>query len=130
MASGIMLSVMLACLLCWHADILGQDIDLVAERIDKIDILFGRLRGCGFYKPEQVKEYLFYTLGKRQPELFVPMHAGNHGYDYKDFVDKAEADGIDQKMTWTIYKGNRFKYQQDQTKGETTLLDSSALCCI
>jgi hypothetical protein len=97
-----------------------DEVDMVAGRTDKIDILFGGIRGCSLGEPEQVKRGLYYTLEKLQPELFIPMHAGSHSFAYKDFIDEARADGIDQSMKYPVHKGDFFLYKREKNEPETT----------
>ncbi len=82
--------------------------------------MFGGIRGCSLGRPEQVKQGIYYTLEKLQPKLFVPMHSGSHSFSYKEFVETAKNDGIDQKMKYVIHKGDRFKYSKDLSKTELT----------
>jgi ankyrin repeat protein/L-ascorbate metabolism protein UlaG (beta-lactamase superfamily) len=90
-----------------------DEIDLVAEKYDKIDIVFGGIRGCSLGQPEQVKQGLYYTMEKLQPNLFVPMHAGSHTFSLKEFAETAEKDGVEQKMKYVIHKGDRFVYTKN-----------------
>ncbi|MEN8225662.1 MAG: ankyrin repeat domain-containing protein [Bacteroidota bacterium] len=98
-----------------------DEIDILKERTENIDILFGGIRGCSLGEPEQVKKGLYYTLETLQPKLFVPMHGGAHTFVYKDFVETAKADGIKTDMKYVIHKGDRFKYSKDG-KGEVSAL--------
>jgi len=97
-----------------------DEIDLVAERNKDIDIVFGGIRGCSLGRPEQVKQGIYYTLDKLQPELFVPMHSGAHSFAYKEFAETAKKDGYDQKMQPVFHKGDYFMYSKDETKSELT----------
>jgi hypothetical protein len=101
-----------------------DEVDMVAGRTDKVDILFGGIRGCSLGEPEQVKRGLYYTLEKLQPELFIPMHAGSHSFAYKEFVETAHDDGIDQEMVYPVHKGDFFFYKKEESKpGTTDLID-------
>lgn len=97
-----------------------DEIDLVAERNQSIDIVFGGIRGCSLGRPEQVKAGIYYTLDKLQPALFVPMHAGAHSVAYQQFVEQAKIDGLNQKMKCVSHKGDHFTYSKEASKTELT----------
>ena len=98
-----------------------DEIDLLSQQTNKIDILFGGVRGCSLGEPEQVKKGIYYTLEKLKPELFIPMHAGAHSFVYKDFVEQARADGIEVEMKYVIHKGDRFDYSKPVKEGLSSL---------
>jgi L-ascorbate metabolism protein UlaG (beta-lactamase superfamily) len=101
-----------------------DEVDLIADRTEKIDILFGGIRGCSLGEPEQVKRGLYYTFDKLQPELFIPMHSGNHSYSYKEFVETAAAEGIAQEMEYPVHRGDFFIYKQEtHDSGTTNIID-------
>lgn len=97
-----------------------DEIDLIADKGVEIDILFGGIRGCSLGQPEQVKNGIYYTLDKLQPELFVPMHGGGHTFSYKEFVETANRDGYNQNMKYVIHRGDHFNYSSDKAKSELT----------
>ncbi|MCD4731028.1 MAG: ankyrin repeat domain-containing protein, partial [Bacteroidales bacterium] len=90
-----------------------DEIDIIADKNKEIDIVFGGIRGCSLGQPEQVKQGIYYTIEKLHPKLFVPMHSGSHSFAYKEFVETAKEDGIDQQMKYVIHKGDRFVYSKD-----------------
>jgi ankyrin repeat protein/L-ascorbate metabolism protein UlaG (beta-lactamase superfamily) len=94
-----------------------SEIDLVAQQNKNIDILFGPIRGCSLGTPEQVKAGTYYTLEKLHPALFVPMHSGDYRYEYRDFAEQAQRDGLTQPMKCVFAKGDRFHY----SRGEETV---------
>lgn len=97
-----------------------DEIDLVAARNQDIDILFGGIRGCSLGQPEQVKQGIYYTLDKLQPNVFVPMHAGAHSVAYRQFSGQAEKDGLKQEIEVVTHRGDSFNYSKDETKSELT----------
>jgi len=97
-----------------------DEIDMIAARDEKIDILFGGIRGCSLGRPEQVKKGIYYTLDKLQPEMFVPMHGGGHTFSYKEFVETAHKDGYDQNMKYVIHRGDHFNYKKEEPSSELT----------
>lgn len=97
-----------------------DEIDLVAGKYDKIDIVFGGIRGCSLGQPDQVKKGIYYTLDKLNPNLFIPMHSGAHSFAYKEFTDTAKKDGITQNMKYVTHKGDRFVYTKDLSELELT----------
>jgi L-ascorbate metabolism protein UlaG (beta-lactamase superfamily) len=97
-----------------------DEIDRVAARNNHIDIVFGGIRGCSLGQPEQVKQGIYYTIDKLQPNVFVPMHAGAHSVAYKQFSDQARSDGLDQKMEVVTHRGDYFYYSKEASKTELT----------
>jgi ankyrin repeat protein len=97
-----------------------KEIDLIAEKNKKIDILFGPIRGCSLGTPDQVKAGTYYTLEKLHPALFVPMHAGIYPYGFRSFVEQAREDGITSSMKYAIFKGDRFRYSKGEATSEST----------
>ena len=97
-----------------------DEIDKIADRNKEIDIVFGGIRGCSLGQPEQVKQGIYYTVGKLHPKLFVPMHSGAHSFAYKEFAETAKKEGIDQQMKYVIHKGDRFVYSKDLSNSELT----------
>jgi len=97
-----------------------DEIDMIAERNKDIDIVFGGIRGCSLGQPEQVKQGIYYTIEKLQPNLFVPMHAGSHSFAYKEFAETAKKDGINQKIKYVNNKGDRFIYSKENSESELT----------
>ena len=97
-----------------------DEIDIIAEKYDKIDIVFGGIRGCSLGQPEQVKQGIYYTLDKLDPNLFVPMHSGSHTFSYKEFTESARKDNVDQPMKYVTHKGERFIYTKDLSELELT----------
>jgi len=97
-----------------------DEIDLIADKDVKVDILFGGIRGCSLGRPEQVKKGIYYTLEKLQPEMFVPMHSGGHTYSYLEFAETAKDDGINQRMETVIHKGDHFIYSKESSNSELT----------
>jgi L-ascorbate metabolism protein UlaG (beta-lactamase superfamily) len=89
-----------------------REIDLVADKNKKIDILFGPITGCSLGVPDQVKAGTYYTLEKLQPGLFLPMHAGAYTLACKSFIEQARKDGLTQPMKYVITKGDRFEYKK------------------
>jgi len=98
-----------------------DEIDIINNRTDEIDILFGGIRGCSLGEPEQVKKGIYYTLETLHPKLFVPMHGGAHTFAYKEFVETAKADGIEGEMKYVIHKGDRFKYTKEEKEVMSSL---------
>jgi len=97
-----------------------DEIDLIAERNDNIDIVFGGIRGCSLGQPEQVKQGIYYTIDKLHPKLFVPMHTGAHTFSNLEFAETAKKDGYDQKMMPVFHKGDHFFYTSEKAKSELT----------
>jgi hypothetical protein len=97
-----------------------DEIDKIADRNKEIDIVFGGIRGCSLGQPEQVKQGIYYTIGKLHPKLFVPMHTGAHSFANKEFTETAKKEGIDQQMKYVIHKGDRFVYSKDLSNSELT----------
>lgn len=91
-----------------------NEIDMVAEKNKDIDIMFGPTRGCSLGSPEQVRAGTYYAIDKLHPALFVPMHAGDYTFAYKEFVEKAREDGLTQPMVSVINKGDRFHYSKPE----------------
>ena len=91
-----------------------REIDLIADKNVDIDILFSPLRGCGLGTPTQVRVGIDYALEKLHPALFVPMHAGSHTFEYRQFADGLESEGVDQPVKYVINKGDRFRYSKEK----------------
>ncbi|MEZ5198620.1 MAG: ankyrin repeat domain-containing protein [Bacteroidales bacterium] len=99
-----------------------DEIDMIADKNENIDIVFGGIRGCSLGQPEQVKKGIYYTIEKLQPKLFIPMHAGSHSFAYKEFVETAKKDGIDQQMKYVVHKGDHFSYSKELSQRELSEL--------
>ena len=52
----------------------------------------GPISGCGFGDQEAVRLGVRYALEKLQPKVFIPLHALNNEYRYREFI---EANGGD-----------------------------------
>jgi ankyrin repeat protein/L-ascorbate metabolism protein UlaG (beta-lactamase superfamily) len=98
-----------------------HEIDLIADKNVDIDILFSPIRGCGLGTPSQVGTGIDYALEKLHPAIFVPMHAGSHTFEYRQFAERLESEGVDQAIRYVINKGDRFSY----SKVKTTVMGSS-----
>jgi L-ascorbate metabolism protein UlaG (beta-lactamase superfamily) len=87
-----------------------REIDLVAAKNKKIDVMLGPIRGCSLGTPSQVKSGTYYAIEKLDPALFVPMHSGAYSFEYRKFTEQAAKDGLEQPMMSPVNKGDRFHY--------------------
>lgn len=96
------------------AEAFTREIDLIAAKGGKIDILFAPVRGCSLGTPEQVKKGLYYALGKLNPSLYVPMHSGMYTTENKAFAEQAAKDGIKVPYKSAMTRGDRFFFDKSQ----------------
>ena len=63
------------------------EIDFLAAAGARPDIAFFPISGCGFGDLEAVKLGVYYALDTLTPKLFLPMHGGNQGSRYPEFIE-------------------------------------------
>jgi ankyrin repeat protein len=88
-----------------------DEVDIIAENNIPVDIMFAPIRGCGLGLPAQVEKGIEYMIGKIQPKLFVPMHAGEYTVAYKKFADDIASKTYPTKTKWVVAKGDHFTYE-------------------
>jgi ankyrin repeat protein/L-ascorbate metabolism protein UlaG (beta-lactamase superfamily) len=71
-----------------------DEIDFLAERGMKADLVFTPVTGCEFGDRESVRKGAFYTIEKLSPRVIFPMHAGRAEQQYMDFAVAAREAGI------------------------------------
>ncbi len=86
------------------------EIDYLAGLTDRVDIAFFPVTGCNFMDQTALKMGVKYAVGKLNPSVVFPMHAGNNEANLLKFKNEAVADGVKADFYCPEYKGDRFVY--------------------
>ena len=71
------------------------------------------IRGCGLPDVESVRLGVIRTLEELQPKVFLPMHSGDDGFQYRNFNDNLLEEGIKAtKLYYPLDRGDRFIYKK------------------
>jgi ankyrin repeat protein len=89
-----------------------DEIDFLADKGIRPDICFMGIRGCSLGSPEEVLEGVEYTLKTLAPRVFIPMHAGNQGHIYREFIDDIQGDFPSIQMAAPDNRGDHFTYKR------------------
>ena len=89
------------------------EIEYVKENFPNIDIALMPIRGCGLPEVESVRLGVVRTLKELEPKVFLPMHSGDDGFQYRNFNEKLLEEGINKtKLYYPLDKGDRFIYKK------------------
>jgi len=88
-----------------------DEIDYLASLGRSIDMAFLPITGCSLGTPESVKEGVYYALDRLSPRVFVPQHAGNASFAYREFADNARKAGYTLKIPCADNRGDCFVYK-------------------
>ncbi len=94
-----------------------EEIDFLAEKGFKPDIMFAPVSGCGFGDLEAVKQGVYYTIKKLSPRTVFPMHAGGGEERYAAFAREAQKEGFDVPFCCAENSGDVFFVGQKGIKG-------------
>ncbi|MEW5764903.1 MAG: ankyrin repeat domain-containing protein [Acidobacteriota bacterium] len=85
------------------------EIDYLAEKGLKPDILFAPVSGCGFGDVEAVRLGVYYTAEKLAPKVLFPMHAGNSETACALFAKEAEKAKLTVPIEAPRFPGDSFE---------------------
>lgn len=68
----------------------AQEIDSLVEAGDEFDIVFLALATGTGQRSESLTKGIYYAIGKIQPKVMFPMHAGGSEYLYKEVAQEAQ----------------------------------------
>jgi ankyrin repeat protein/L-ascorbate metabolism protein UlaG (beta-lactamase superfamily) len=89
-----------------------DEIDFLADKGLQPDICFMGILGCSLGSPEEVKEGIHYTLKTLKPKVFIPMHAGTRGHQYREFIDECQPLFKSIQMVAPDNRGDHFVYKK------------------
>lgn len=89
-----------------------DEIDFLADKGLRPDICFMGIRGCSLGRPDEVKEGIHYTLKTLKPRVFIPMHAGARGHQYREFIDECQPLFKSVQMVAPDNRGDHFVYKK------------------
>lgn len=96
------------------------EIEWLQEHDLRPDIAFLPIAGCGFGDQVAVKIGAHYALEKLRPRVFFPMHAGDYGKRYHEFIDECRADFPHVQMDAAQAPGDRFHYSHGNLTAQDT----------
>jgi ankyrin repeat protein/L-ascorbate metabolism protein UlaG (beta-lactamase superfamily) len=85
-----------------------KEIDFLADRGLKADILFVPVSGCGFGDIVSVKKGVYYAMDRLSARSVFPMHAGGAESRYREFADEAKKDGYEVPFCLAEFAGDHF----------------------
>lgn len=89
------------------------EIDYLAGLTNKVDIAFFPVSGCNFRDQVALKSGVKYAVGKLNPSVVFPMHAGNHEANLLKFKEESITDGVKANFYCAEFKGDRFVYSKN-----------------
>lgn len=75
------------------------------------DIAFMPISGCGFRDLEAVRLGVEYTIAALEPHVFLPMHGGNEGWRYLEFLDRCEGKFPETQLHACENRGDCFHFK-------------------
>ena len=96
------------------------EIEWLKEKGMRPDIAFMPISGCGFGDQEAVKIGVHYALEKLNPRVFFPMHNGDYGKRYHEFIDECRADFRSVQMDAPHARGDHFHYSNGNLSAQVT----------
>jgi len=94
-----------------------SEIEYVKKNFSDIDIAMMPIRGCGLPDVESVRLGVIRTLEELKPKVFLPMHSGDDGFQYRNFNENLKEEGIKiTKLYYPLDKGDRFLYKRGRLK--------------
>jgi len=94
-----------------------KEIDFLADRGLKADILFAPVSGCGFGDIVAVKKGVYYAIDRLSARAVFPMHAGGAETRYHDFAKEAVSAGYDVPFCLVEFPGDHFIITPEGIKG-------------
>jgi ankyrin repeat protein len=92
-----------------------KEIDYLADRGLKADILFVPVSGCGFGDIISVKKGNFYTMDRLSARHVFPMHAQGNPIRYMEFAKEAQARGYENTIHCAEFPGDCFVVKAEKT---------------
>jgi ankyrin repeat protein/L-ascorbate metabolism protein UlaG (beta-lactamase superfamily) len=89
-----------------------EEIDWLASKGVRPDLMLMPIRGCGLGDPEAVKAGVHYAIETLRPFAFVPMHAVDAENAYREFIDECAGKFPETSMYAVQHKGDRFRYDK------------------
>jgi L-ascorbate metabolism protein UlaG (beta-lactamase superfamily) len=91
-----------------------KEIDFLADKGLKADILFTPVSGCGFGDQIAVKKGAYYSIDRMSAKTVFPMHGD--GKRFRDFADAAKAAGYEVPICCAMNAGDFFVVTPDGVK--------------
>lgn len=93
------------------------EIEYVKANFPDINIAMMPIRGCGLPDVESVRLGVIRTLEELKPNVFLPMHSTDDGFQYRNFNENLLEEGIKKtKLYYPLDKGDRFLYRKGKLK--------------
>ncbi|RPJ48164.1 MAG: MBL fold metallo-hydrolase, partial [Candidatus Latescibacterota bacterium] len=89
-----------------------DEIDWLAAKGVRPDILMMPIRGCGLGDPDSVKAGVDYAIETLRPFAFVPMHAVDAENTLREFVEERADRFPETRMYSPEHRGDRFRYEK------------------
>lgn len=86
-----------------------EEIDYLADKGLRPDILFAPVSGCGFGDVEAVRLGVYYTAEKLSPKVLFPMHAGNSETTCALFAKEAQKAKLTVPIEAPSFPGDNFE---------------------
>jgi ankyrin repeat protein/L-ascorbate metabolism protein UlaG (beta-lactamase superfamily) len=93
-----------------------EEIEYLAAKNLKPDLMFSPLVGCGATDQGSVKKGLYYTVKKLSPQVVFPMHAIGQEHRYRTFADEVMEKGLKTPILCADNTGDYFFYSQGKAK--------------
>jgi len=93
-----------------------KEIDTLADKGVKVDILFTPVSGCGFPDHVAVRKGAFYTIDRLSARIVFPMHGD--GEDFRAFADSAKGAGYEVPICCAKNAGDWFVVTSEGVKVE------------
>jgi L-ascorbate metabolism protein UlaG (beta-lactamase superfamily) len=93
-----------------------KEIDFLADRGLRADILFVPVSGCGFGDIVSVKKGVYYTIDRLAARSVFPMHAGGNETRYREFAKEAKNAAYDVPICLAELCGDHFIITPDGVK--------------
>jgi ankyrin repeat protein len=99
-----------------------EEIEFLAKKNLKPDLLFSPLVGCGATDQGSVKKGLYYTVKSLSPGVIFPMHAGGGEHRYYEFAREVREKGLKTPVLaaansgdYFFISGGKIKYAKQHT---------------
>lgn len=86
------------------------EIDWLAETAPRPDLAVMPVSGCGFGDLEAVRLGVHYAFDALEPRVFLPAHAIDNEWRYREFVDAARELAPQVRMVTPAHRGDHFEY--------------------
>ncbi len=97
------------------------EIDFLASKAGRVDIMFVPVTGCNFGDVVAVRTGAYYALRKLAPRATFPMHAGDGGQQYAEFAAEARSAGISCPIAVARFPGDRWELRGGRAGGPGAL---------